>query len=187
MVPGGKGGHRTDVGWRSLGPPAVILALIGVFLAMDLVTDRLHCEAEVRHLTVEGIAALISFGGAAWVLWQLKARAEAIHSLSMDLAAAREDAQLWKAESAELLQGLSDAIDLQFTRWDLTPAEREVALLLLKGLSTREIASTRDTREATVRQQAQGVYRKANLEGRAELAAFFLEDLLAPHGEPNPS
>ena len=62
--------------------------------------------------------------------------------------------------------------------------EREVALLLLKGLSTRDIADLRETREATVRQQAQGVYRKAQLEGRAELAAFFLEDLLAPNVQP---
>jgi len=185
MVSGGKGRYRTEVGWRSLGPPAAILALIGVFLAMDLITDRIHCEAEVRHLTVEGIAALFALGGSAWVLLMLRGRTEAIHSLSRDLAAAREEVQRWKAESAELLHGLSDAIDLQFTRWELTQAEREVALLLLKGLSTRDIANLRDTRETTVRQQAQGVYRKANLDGRADLAAFFLEDLLAPRGEPN--
>ena len=64
MVSGEKGEPRTDAGWRSLGPPAAILALIGVFLAMDLITDRIHCEAELRHLTVEGIAALFALGGA---------------------------------------------------------------------------------------------------------------------------
>ena len=183
MFFGRQGRHRTDVGWRSLGPPAVILMLIGTFLAMDLATDRIHCAAEVRHQIVEGIAALIALGGALWVFLLLWGRSKVIQSLSGDLAVAREEAQRWRQETAELLRGLSEAIDLQFARWDLTPAEQEVALLLLKGLSTRDIAMMRDTREATVRQQAQVVYRKANLEGRAELAAFFLEDLLAPRGD----
>ena len=65
-------------------------------------------------------------------------------------------------------------------RWSLTPAEKEVALLLLKGLSHKEIAQARSITEATARQQARAVYRKAGLSGRNELAAFFLEDLLLP-------
>ena len=56
----------------------------------------------------------------------------------------------------------------------------EIALLMLKGLSHREIAVTRDTSERTIRQQAQSVYAKTNLSGRAALSAFFLEDLLLP-------
>lgn len=172
-----------DAGWRAQGLPAAVLMLIGAFLALDLVTDRVHCAEEVRHMAVEGVAALVALGGALWVFLLLWARSKEIQSLSGDLAAAREESRRWKRETAGLLQGLSEAIDQQFTRWDLTQAEREVALLLIKGLSTRDIAGLRDTREATVRQQAQVVYRKAGLEGRAELAAFFLEDLLAPHGD----
>ncbi len=59
-------------------------------------------------------------------------------------------------------------------------SERDVALLMLKGLSHREIAIARDTSERTIRQQAQAIYAKANLSGRAALSAFFLEDLLLP-------
>ncbi|MCZ7679332.1 MAG: hypothetical protein M5U28_11460 [Sandaracinaceae bacterium] len=55
-----------------------------------------------------------------------------------------------------------------------------MCLLLLKGLSLKEIAAARDTGERTAREQARAVYRKSGLSGRAELAAFFLEDLLAP-------
>ena len=83
----------------------------------------------------------------------------------------------------ELLRGLGAAIDAQFDRWDLTDAEREVAMLMLKGLSHREIGAVRDTSERTVRQQAQAIYRKANLSGRTALSAFFLEDLLLPANE----
>jgi hypothetical protein len=38
----------------------------------------------------------------------------------------------------------------------------------------------RSITEATARQQARGVYKKAGLSGRSDLAAFFLEDLLLP-------
>jgi DNA-binding NarL/FixJ family response regulator len=54
------------------------------------------------------------------------------------------------------------------------------ALLLLKGYGHKEIAKLLGRSERTVRQHAVAVYRKSNLSGRAELAAFFLEDLLLP-------
>jgi len=71
-------------------------------------------------------------------------------------------------------------MDRQFDRWGLTPAEREVALLQLKGLRHKAIAELRNTSERTVRQQALAIYRKSGLSGRTDLAAFFLEDLLLP-------
>jgi DNA-binding NarL/FixJ family response regulator len=74
-------------------------------------------------------------------------------------------------------------IDREFTKWDLTEAERSVALMLLMGLSHREIATRRGTCEGTVRQQALAVYRKAGLSGRSSLSAFFLEELVLP-GQP---
>jgi DNA-binding CsgD family transcriptional regulator len=80
----------------------------------------------------------------------------------------------------ELVKGLGAAIDAQFDRWGLTAAEREVAMLMLKGLSHKEIAAVREASERTVRQQARAIYAKANLSGRAALSAFFLEDLLLP-------
>lgn len=60
-----------------------------------------------------------------------------------------------------------------------TPAEKDIALLLLEGLSRKEIAGLRATSETTVRQQSRAIYEKAGLGGRADLAAFFLEDLLS--------
>ena len=62
----------------------------------------------------------------------------------------------------------------------MTPAEREVGLLLLKGLSHKEVAAARSTGGPTIRQQALGIYRKSGLRNRSELSAFFLEDLLLP-------
>ena len=106
------------------------------------------------------------------------------HTLTVvrDLEVARLQGQQWRTEARTLLNGLGDAIDEQFKRWNLTEAEREVALLLLKGLSLKEIAQVRSTSERTIRAQARALYGKAGVTGRAALSAFFLEDLLAPIG-----
>ena len=66
----------------------------------------------------------------------------------------------------------------QFEAWKLTRTEREVAMLLLKGLSFKEIASVRNTLEKTVRQQASAIYKKADVNGRHAFSAWFIEDLL---------
>ena len=92
----------------------------------------------------------------------------------------RVQGQRWRHEARTLLAGLGEAIDVQFTRWNLTEAEREVALLLLKGLSLKDIAAVRGAAERTIRAQTQTLYAKAGVTGRAALSAFFLEDLLAP-------
>ena len=113
-------------------------------------------------------------------------RAEA-DELATRLAESEAEATRWKQEAGGLLAGLGVAIDAQFGRWGLSPAEREIGLLLLKGLSHKEIAVVRQVSEATVRQQAQRLYRKANVNSRNDLAAFFLEDLFLPSSRKNGS
>jgi len=53
----------------------------------------------------------------------------------------------------------------------LTDAEREVALLLLAGLSNAQIAERRHAAVRTVCNQVQGLYRKLGVSSRSELAA----------------
>jgi DNA-binding CsgD family transcriptional regulator len=65
-----------------------------------------------------------------------------------------------------------------FAAWNLTPAEREVALLAIKGFSTSEIAALRAAREGTIRAQCTAVYRKAGVSGRAQLLSHFIDDLM---------
>ena len=101
-------------------------------------------------------------------------------ALIRDLDAARIQGRQWRDETRALLKGLGEAIDRQFLTWNLTEAERDVGLFILKGLSLKEIAAVRVTSERTIRAQARSLYAKAGLSGRAALSAFFLEDLLAP-------
>lgn len=73
----------------------------------------------------------------------------------------------------------NQVIHEQFEQWSLTKSEQEVSMLLLKGLSFKEISAVRETKEKTVRQQASTIYAKAGVEGRHDLAAWFLEDFIA--------
>ena len=72
-----------------------------------------------------------------------------------------------------------DLIEESFADWQLTPSERDVALLALKGLPVSEIARLRTTREGTVKAQCAAVYRKARVNSRAELMSIFMEELMA--------
>jgi DNA-binding NarL/FixJ family response regulator len=103
--------------------------------------------------------------------------------LRRTLDARGQERDAWRDRAREALEGLGDAIDEQFRAWELTAAEREVALLLLKGYSHKQVAKATDRGERTARQHAASVYQKAGLAGRAELAGYFLEDLMLPDVE----
>lgn len=161
---------------------AAVALLAGLDIGLDLVEG-----VEPAHVAIEGAIAVVGAVGAAVLgrRWRRLNRAmgevrRENAALSADLAASRAEADRWRAEAGDLLSGLSAAIDRQFVRWDLSPAEAEVGLLMLKGLSHKEIAAIRAVSEATVRQQARAVYRKADVGGRHGLLAFFLEDLMLP-------
>jgi DNA-binding CsgD family transcriptional regulator len=156
-----------------------VLLLIVVSGTIDLVLDApdrwwsFHVVYEVA-LIVFALATTI-------VLWSRWARAERTLSTTrraLDERQAERDA--WRASAEKALRGLAAAIDDQLVRWGLTPAERDVALLLLKGKSHKAIAYETGRSERTIRQHAVTVYQKSGLAGRAELAAFFLEGLVWP-------
>jgi DNA-binding CsgD family transcriptional regulator len=156
---------------------AVLFLGIAVLIGVDLVEDWQH-GSEGLHLGLESIVLVLAAAG----LWLLRdrVRRERAARAPGPAGEASAAAESWRRDTEALAAGLGRAIDSQFQQWRLTEAEREVALLLLKGLSLREIAGLRETSERTVRQQSLAVYRKAGLAGRAELSAYFLEDLLAP-------
>jgi DNA-binding CsgD family transcriptional regulator len=173
----------------------VAFVAVALLAALDITSD-LDEGTTVWHVLTEGGMFSVGLGGAvvmarrlhALVRRERAARNEAT-ALTERLNATEAEAARWRGETRDLLNGLGSAIDRQFARWALSPAEKEVALLLLKGLSHKELAEVRSISEATARQQARAVYKKAGLSGRNDLAAFFLEDLLLParDDEPGPS
>jgi len=164
----------------------VAFALIASLMAADVVIDY-RGGGSLASQTFEILVFVSALAGLAVHGWQLASARSLSERLGRELNETRADAQRWSRESREVLQGLGAAMDRQFDKWGLTSAEREIALLQLKGLRHREIAEVRKTSERTVRQQALAVYRKAGLNGRSDLAAFFLEDLLLPSVRHSPN
>lgn len=73
----------------------------------------------------------------------------------------------------------TEVMEARFSSWSLTSAEREIAILAIKGFSIAEMADIRDTKQGTVKAQCASVYRKADVAGRLQLLSIFLDDLMS--------
>jgi len=159
-----------------------VLALLAINAGVNLVLDVAGVLPGL-HRTLEILTAAVGMGAASvlWVGWRKAERSEA--EARSALSARKAERDEWQESARRALEGLGAALGQKFREWDLTPTEREVALLLLKGYSHKRIAEMTGRRERTVRQHGVVVYQKSGLAGRAELAAYFLEDLMLPDEE----
>ena len=155
------------------------LCVIFVMVSFDLLKDAAEGVA-AWHVLIEACAGLAALFGMFYLMRGTFRLQHRLHREQADFSAFRQEAERWRAESRKYVDGLSRAIDEQLTKWKLTPAEKEVAFLLLKGLGLKEISVIRNTSEKTARVQSIAIYAKAGISGRSELSAFFLEDLLVP-------
>lgn len=92
----------------------------------------------------------------------------------------RAEAALANARSA-----FAEMAAARFEEWALTPAETDVALYSIKGMSITEMAELRGVSEGTIKAQTAAIYRKAGVSGRAQLVSVFVDDLIdgeAPSG-----
>ena len=72
----------------------------------------------------------------------------------------------------------------KFDAWALTPAEKDISILLLKGLGTNEISEIRSTKIGTVKLQVHKVLQKAGASNRAEFMSLFMDEFLDIATEP---
>lgn len=135
-----------------------ILVLTGLGMGSDVAFDALS-GAPPAHSLLEVALTVLAAVGAISLFRELQHARKGQEEAHLALREARsraaesqEAARRWRAQAEEVLRGLGAAIEQQFEAWGLTPAEREVGLLLLKGLSFKELAEVRQTSERTVRQ-----------------------------------
>lgn len=154
----------------------LVLAIVLFSNLYDLSVDYGH-GASSWHIYQEALLVIISSTALIWMVVSLRRQAGEIAQLKTAL---QQNTSLPKP--APKLQAarehLGKVILEQFAQWNLTASEQQVAMLLLKGLSFKEIAAVRNTSEKTVRQQASALYGKAGLSGRHEFSAWFIEDLV---------
>lgn len=153
-------------------------------------------------LTVQAVSAVLFIANiafsvlgvapVAWIVYELTEIGAAVGLILgtvLGWIALRRSHQRTREAEARLRAASGAFMDLleeRFAAWSLTPAERDVALFAIKGLSTAEIAGLRRTSEGTVKAQTAAIYRKAGVTGRPQLLSLFIEDLMAGpvFGEP---
>jgi DNA-binding CsgD family transcriptional regulator len=154
----------------------VVQAGCAVFFLLDVVADLrglLLLTNENLHHGIELVAVvalILGIGVTTLEIRRVKTRQRRI------------EAQLKVASGAfhELLEEYFDA-------WALTPSERDVALLTIKGLSIAEIAGVRRTRQGTIKAQCNAIYSKADVTGRQQLLSLFIEELMGDRLVPKVS
>lgn len=155
----------------------VVLIITMLLNGIDVLVD-IDLNVPIWHVIQESAIVFLSGIAATFLIYDLRKRSLSLSHLASQLKSA--DAQIkslhGKIETERKHYG--QVIKTQFDEWGLSVGEQQVAILILKGLSLKEIASVRDTKEATVRQQASSLYAKSSLEGRHEFSAWFLEDFL---------
>ena len=161
---------------------AIVISLsiitIGVIGFYDIYEDWAE-GVSLGHLYFESLINVLELVAGAYLFLRIvRSKSRTIQEIRAEFQEARKSATDYKNQVDKFREGITGAIGEQFKVWKLTPAEEEICLLLLKGFSLQEIAELRQTSERTIRQQASNMYKKTGISGRAQLSAFFLEDML---------
>ena len=159
----GLGGNR-----RVLIPLLALQVLCILFLLAESILDLFSIELEQilgTKSVLEVVVVAVLICGAIYTAMELR---------RLSARNAKVEDQLRAASGA-----FADLLDDHFSDWGLTPAERDVALMAIKGLSIAEIAGVRGAAEGTVKAQCNRIYKKAGVTGRQQLLALFVEEMLA--------
>lgn len=170
--------NEKQIRWALAG---VGLGFYTLILALEIVTEQ--DDIEFFDVLVDAVALFLTIGsavGVALLVQRMHVQHEEKMALIRDLEVARAEGDDWRSKVQSHMAGIRIEMEKQFEEWGMTAAEQEIGMLILKGLSHKEVASLRGTSEATVRQQAQAIYHKSNLPGKTAFSAYFLEDVFSP-------
>lgn len=148
------------------------LGIVCLFFTQDVVTDAYehfafghgYSAKELFHLIAEVIAVVVMTGTIMLLVRYTQTLRDSVDSSMSKLHALRVN--------------FHDHVKEQFTLWGLTKAESDVALFILRGVATEQIADFRSCSIATVKVHAHNVFKKAGVSSRQELMALFLEDFI---------
>lgn len=144
----------------------LLQAMCALFFIGDVVEDfREDGQFDNPHLILEAVAAATLVAGVIFLMAELRGLLNRMSEMQLGLDIARGH--------------LAEVIDAFFDEWKLTAAERDVAVMMLKGVDNDTIARVRKTASGTVRAQATRIYSKSATDGRAQFISLFMEELMA--------
>lgn len=146
-----------------------VLVACMAFFSFNVVFDHVlgsapYALGELVHVIFE-ILAVIGLGFAAATL-----RAY-LRLLQTQAASSRETIHMLRGNFDEVLRH-------KFEEWGLTTAERDVTLLIIRGLSVAEIAAARNTAQGTIKAQSTSIFRKIGVGSKGELMSLIIDEFL---------
>jgi len=139
------------------------LALISFFF-FDVIIDLIEHEAKTMHFYLE---VLFVFAMIFLFIFQIRE----FNVLRGEIASTKE-------KLLTLKKGTTELINSQINLLKFTTAETDIAWLLIKGTSYKDIAKFRNVSERTVNQQVTSIFKKSNVRNRHEFITSFIEDLM---------
>ena len=148
------------------------MMLAFIFFLFDVVFDlRDHfsdgtpySKDELIHLVFEGGAVVALFFGMVSLFKYTSFLKNQNIKAQMQLSALKVD--------------FDEYVRSQFAKWELTAAEKDVALLLLRGLNTSDIADLRSVSVGTIKVQAHNIFGKSGVSSRVEFMALFMDEFI---------
>ncbi len=158
-----KKSQRITILWIGM----VLSTVCTLFFAMDVFGDMVlgrEFPTKNTHHILELLVVILSLVSFVFHFRELKRFFKQHHKI-------KDQVRVASGEFSQVIDGL-------FIEWELTPAEKDVAIYLIKGMSFAEIATIRNAKEGTVKAQSNALYRKAGVKGCHELLSLFLDELL---------
>lgn len=153
------------------------LGITSTFILFDVI-EELSSGLGVKFIILELAIGASSFIGFFSMLRKYLQEKNITEDLAEELSNLKSDAAQWRRKIQLISVQFSQALDLQLEEWGLSSAEKEITILLMKGMSAKDIAQLRQTSEKTVRTHLTSIYRKSKLNNRYELAAYFIDGLI---------
>ncbi len=123
----------------------------------DILNDIAQGEYNLLHATPEALA--------------LGALLYALRKLNSRTVKAETTVSVFKEGAGVLLQRQLEGVKL-------SNSEKEITLLILKGLSSSEISELRNTAVGTVKTQTTSIFRKFQVKSRSELISQIVHEVL---------
>ncbi|MFB9150487.1 helix-turn-helix transcriptional regulator [Roseovarius ramblicola] len=151
----------------------IVLLSSMAFFGFDVVADILehgvtpvgYTTGELTHLIFE----MLAVAGLGYAVFTLRVY---LVLLQRETERTRETIHMMRGNFDEVLRG-------KFEEWGLTAAERDVTLLIIKGLSVADLAAARNTAPGTIKAQSTSVFRKIGVRSKAELMSTIIDEFLS--------
>jgi len=162
----------------------VFFAIVAIASTADIIVD-LSLGARMGHIIQESIIAAFSLILFFILYSDIKKQKKQNNLLISQLAEIKEISEKASEELIKAKRDFGAVVTKQFSIWRFTESESDIALFLLKGFNSKEIAELRGTSDKTTRNQLTSIYQKAGVSGKHTLIAWFMDDLLISNETKN--